>query len=725
MDNTNRSARYANRGRMPRRNRPSIESMLRKEADTPESEKPISRAEDLPISKEGVYFLPLGGTGEFGLNMNLYYCNGKWIIVDIGVSFDGSPGLNGINVFMPKIDFLKTIPSEDILGIFITHGHEDHLGAVQYLWEYIKRPVYATPFTASLLRKKLKDMRKGYAAELIEVNSGEKVELGEFSVEYVNVTHSIPDNAMLIIGTKYGYILHTGDWRFDEKPVIGQDSDLERLKKLGKENVLAVIGDSTNAMTEGKFATETDVKDNLYSEIAKRKTGRVVVVCFSTNLSRVDSCARIGQMVGRRVVIVGRSMHRIKEVALENGYLKDVPQFLSEDAAREFDRDKLLIVCTGSQGEPNSGLRRLSENKHPKIFLEAGDTVIVSARMITGKEKDINDMMNKLKRRGIEPIQSSKDIDIHVSGHPAQHDLKTLYNMVKPKIVVPVHGEVRNLMAHRDFAKSIGFASDFIENGDFIYLGPSEYSKEGKVKFGQLGLDGKILIPRDGRVMLERSWLVNGCIFISIEIKDYDDFHIMWQFFGVFEYTDEDRKLISELKGKVDSIVSNQLNSLTNDNQRKPIDRKNLEININNIVKSTIFQRREIDPVVMVLVHLPEGMLQARPMDHKGGHTHTKPARSEFSAQRRRPVGENSRDRGFRAERNNAGENLQNDGPKDKNFRAERNFVGQNPRTDRSREKNFSAERSSERPARKENGESRSQNGQTKPRGNFSAKNKS
>lgn len=643
-NNTNRNARNfsnsrgsagnRNRGRPFRRGMGSMD-FARKDREAAPEQKAISKAEDLPISKEGVYFLPLGGTGEFGLNMNLYYSNGKWIIVDMGVSFDGSPSLNGINVFMPKIDFLKTIRSEDILGIFITHGHEDHLGAVQYLWEYVKRPVYATPFTASLLRKKLKDMKKGYAAELIEVKSGEKVDLGEFSVEYVNVTHSIPDNAMLIIKTRYGHILHTGDWRFDEKPVIGENSDLERLKSLGKENVLAVIGDSTNAMTEGKFATETDVKGNLYSEIAKRKTGRVVVVCFSTNLSRVDSCARIGQMVGRRVIIVGRSMHRIKEVALENGYLKDVPEFMSEEAARDFDRNKLLIVCTGSQGEPNSGLRRLAENSHPKISLEAGDTVIISARMITGREKDINDMMNKLKRRGIEPIPSSKDIDIHVSGHPAQHDLKTLYDMVKPKIVIPVHGEIRNLMAHRDFAKSIGFASDFIENGDFIYLGPGEYSKEAKVEFGQLGLDGKILIPRDGKVMLERSWFVNGCILISINIENHDEFQILWQFFGVFEYTDEDRKLIGELKGKVESIVKNQLNSFTNDNQLKPIDRKNLEININNSVKSTIFQRREIDPVVMVLIHLPERIAHKRTSsDSFPGHAINK---SQFSVKTQKP----------------------------------------------------------------------------------------
>lgn len=609
MNDITRRPGMMNRNRPSRiRNRKNIDELMK--TNSANEPKRISKAENLPISKEGVYFLPLGGTGEFGLNMNLYYCNGKWIIVDIGVSFDGS---SSINVFMPKIDFINSIPSEDILGIFITHGHEDHLGAVQYLWRYIKRPVYATPFTASLLRKKLKDMNRGLSSELIEVKTGEKVDLGEFSVEYVNVTHSIPDNAMLILKTKYGHVLHTGDWRFDEKPVIGEDSDLNRLKKLGNEEVLAVVGDSTNAMNEGKFATETDVKNTLYSEIANRKQGRIVVVCFSTNLSRVDSCARIAQMVGRRAVIVGRSLRRIRDVAMENGYLKDVPEFLPEVAAQDYDRDKLLIVCTGSQGEPNSGLRRLADNEHPKITLEAGDTVIISARMITGKEKDINDMINKLEKRGIKVVSSSKEIDIHVSGHPPQHDLKLLYDMVKPKIVIPVHGEVRNLMAHRDFAKSIGFNSDFIENGDFIYLGPGEYSKEAKVEFGQLGLDGKILIPRDGKVLVERSWLISGCVSISVNMKDLGDFDVIWRFFGIFEYTHGDYKLINLLKDNVNSLIKSL-------DQEKSLNRKNLEMMINNTVKNMIFSERGIDPVVLISIHLPEQAFQARAINGKEEH---------------------------------------------------------------------------------------------------------
>jgi ribonuclease J len=548
----------------------------------------VTKCDELKIRKNGIYFLPLGGTGEFGLNLNLYCCDGKWIIVDLGVSFDGT---SSINVFMPKIDFIRSIPKEDLLGIFITHGHEDHLGAVQYLWKYIKKPVYASPFTVSLLKRKIKDMRGKHESDLHEVKQGDTVNVGPFSLQWAYVTHSIPDTSMLMIRTKYGNILHTGDWRFDDSPVVGDKSDIVLLEKFASEGVLAIVGDSTNAMVEGKFASENDVKNSLEGIISRIHKGRVVVVCFSTNLSRVDSCARIAQKTGRRVALVGRSLHRIKEVAIENGYLEGIPEFLTEDAAKNYDKNKLLIVCTGSQGEPNSGLRRFADNEHPKITLEAGDTVIISARMITGKEKDINDMLNKLSKRGIHTITTQQDADIHVSGHPPQDDLRRLYDMMDPKIVVPVHGEPRNLIAHRDFARSMKIESEYIDNGDFIYLGPGDFSKEDTVEFGQLGLDGKVLIPRDGRVLMERQWLMNGVIFISVLIHSEERFQKSIMMFGVCE--PHETKFKMTVKEKVDYLIQNM----------SPIDRldhKKLLSTIRSGLQNYIFMERGIDPKIFV-----------------------------------------------------------------------------------------------------------------------------
>lgn len=549
----------------------------------------ITKVENLKINKNGLYFLPLGGTGEFGLNLNMYCCDGKWIIVDLGVSFDGS---SSIGVFMPKIDFIKSIPREDILGILITHGHEDHLGAVQYLWRYIKRPVYATPFTISLLKHKIKDMRGRYESDLVEVKMRDKLDIGPFTVQWASVTHSIPDNSMIMIRTKYGNVLHTGDWRFDDSPVIGEKSDVKLLEDFGKEGVLAVVGDSTNAMTEGKFASEEDVKQSLESIIAKITKGRVVVVCFSTNVSRVDSCARIAQRVNRRVALVGRSLHRIKEVSLENGYLEGVPEFITEEMARTCPREELLIVCTGSQGEPNSGLRRLADNEHPKIKLEEGDTVIISARMITGKEKDINEMLNKLAKRGINTITTKQDADVHVSGHPPQEDLKRLYAMIKPAIGVPVHGETRNLIAHRNLFRSLGIKSELIDNGDMMHLSKVDYRRVAKVEFGQLGLDGKVLIPRSGTVLMERAWLgSNGCVIVTIVIHSVEQFDRSVTLFGVCEHYDHRFK--NTLLEKVDTI----LRGLTPEERNDP---RKLANAVRSSIQNYIFIERGIDPKIFV-----------------------------------------------------------------------------------------------------------------------------
>ena len=557
----------------------------------------ISRFEDFTRAKvpmDGLYFVPLGGTGEFGLNLNVYYCDGKWLIVDLGVSFDGSAS---INVFMPKVEFLHSIPKEDIVGIVITHGHEDHLGAVQYLWHLIKRPVYATPFTKSLLEAKLKDAKTRYESDLHLVQMRDRIQLGPFDVQWVSVTHSIPDNSMILIRTKYGNVLHTGDWRFDDSPVVGEKSDLPMLEEFGKEGVLAVVGDSTNAMTEGKFASEEDVKQSLEALIKSIKTGRIVVVCFSTNVSRVKSCGEIGQRVNRKVALVGRSLHRINDIAKKEGLFKTLPEFITEDMVRQTHRDQVLIVCTGSQGEPHSGLRRLSDNEHPKITLEAGDTVIISARMITGKEKDINDMLNKLAKRGINTITTKQDADIHVSGHPPQEDLRKLYQIVRPAIGVPVHGEVRNLIAHRDLFKSMGIKSELLENGDFVKLTELGVKKVCNFEVGQLGLDGVALIPKDGTVLMERAWLGGyGCVFANVLVLNQEEFQFNITTFGVVEH--QDHRFKNTLNAEVETLLRN-LKDTDRFNEKQIISL------IRNGLQTYIFRKRRIDPKIFVNVFTP------------------------------------------------------------------------------------------------------------------------
>ncbi len=548
----------------------------------------IEKFENLKIEKEGVHILPLGGSGEFGLNLNLYECDGYWIMVDLGVMFDDH---SNINVFMPKIDFVRSIPKDKFLGILITHGHEDHLGAVQYLWKYLKTDVYTTPFTASLLRKKIQDMRGKHEANLHEMQSGQTVELGPFSIQFAGVTHSIPDNSMILIRTRYGNILHTGDWRFDESPTVGPKSDIDLLEKFGKENVLAVVCDSTNAMNESTFISEEDVKDSLEKIIANIHTGRVVVVCFSTNLSRLDSAARIAQKCGRRVALVGRSLHRIKEVALETGYLQGISEFLTEEMAQNFDKNKLLIVCTGSQAEQNSALRRFAEETHPKITLEVNDTVIISARQITGKEKEIDNMLNKLAKKGIKTITTKQEADIHVSGHPPQDDLCKLYSIINPKLVVPVHGSTRNLMAHRDFAQSVGYKSILIENGDFVFLGPGVASIETKVEYGQIGLDGKMLIPRDGRVLMEREWLKSGCIFISVLIHNQEEYDYNLLTSGICE--PYENKFKQNLYIKVDHAIKTI-------SAADRMDHKRVIFTVRSYIQNHLFIERGIDCSVFV-----------------------------------------------------------------------------------------------------------------------------
>jgi len=521
------------------------------------------------------------------MNLNLYHYKGKWLIVDVGLTFENLPGAN---VAMPKIDLIQSIDPEDIVGVLLTHGHEDHIGALPYLYKFLNKPLYSTPFTSALIKRKMDD--HGVNAEIEEVPLGEVRHFGPFVVQWVSVTHSIPDNAMLYIKTECGNIVHTGDWKFDANPRVGEVTAMKRLEEIGKEGVLAVVGDSTNAMNAGKVPSEQDVFDALDKVFARKTKGRIVIVCFSSNVARIDTCARLARKYGRKVALVGRALQRIKEVSYELGYLKDLPTFVSEDEVRKIDRDKMLLICTGSQGELNSGMRRLSEGVHPRVSLDKGDSVLISARAIPGKEQDINDMLDHLARRGINAVTAdSVDEILHVSGHPSQEDLKELYTILNPKMIIPVHGSVRHILAHAEVARKLGFKSEVLENGNIMYLGPQKMNVlKDKIDVGQLVLDGTVLIPRDGRTILERTWLESGCIFISIVVDRFGNFKIVTTFSGVCEASDIFKNDVRE------GLRQCLLKMSTQDKHNQ----KTLVSTVKKCCRDLCFSKRNKDPSILV-----------------------------------------------------------------------------------------------------------------------------
>ncbi len=458
---------------------------------------------------DALYFLPLGGSGEIGMNLNLYGHRGKWLMVDLGISFadDTMPGLD---VIMPDPAFIVERRHE-LLGIVLTHAHEDHLGAIQYLWPQLRVPVYCTPFTAAVLRAKLHERGLAGVVPVTEVALGSTVEVGPFSVEYVTVTHSIPEPNALAIRTAAGTVLHTGDWKLDPDPLVGEAADEERLRAIGDEGVLALVGDSTNALVPGSSGSEAGVRKALTELIGKYPDVRVAVSCFATNVARLESIAHAAAAHGRHVALVGRSLWRINEAARSNGYLADVPAFLTEHDANYVPRDKLVLICTGSQGEPRSALARIASDDHPQVSLQRGDVVIFSSREIPGNERAIGRMQNLLVSQGIR-IVTADEAPVHVSGHPAQDELVRMYQWVRPRIAVPVHGEQRHQLEHARLARDCQVPEALIaSNGALIRLGPGGPARVvAQVRSGRMALDGKRLVPLDTGLMRARHRMVHN-----------------------------------------------------------------------------------------------------------------------------------------------------------------------------------------------------------------------
>jgi ribonuclease J len=463
-------------------------------------------------------FLPLGGTGEIGMNLNLYRCGGKWLAVDCGIGFGGA-ALPEVDVMMPDPAFIAE-RRDRLLGLVITHAHEDHLGAVAWLWRQLRCPVYASPFAAAVLRRKLAEAQLLSEVKLVVVPPGGAIDLPPFNLRFIRVSHSIPEAQALVVRTPAGIVLHTGDWKLDPDPLVGPPTDEAAFKSLGDEGVLAMVCDSTNAMVEGHSGSEGDVRRAL-STLIRGLRGRVAVTCFASNVARVESVALAAQDAGRSVALVGRSLRNLDAAARECGYLKGVPPFASEDEANDIPDDNLLILVTGSQGEPRSALARIAADTHPRIELGEGDTVVFSSRVIPGNERAIGTVQDNLVRRGVK-LMTHADHIIHVSGHPARDELRKLYKLVRPRFSVPVHGEWRHLSAHAALAQEAGVTPVLLEDGDILSLAPGVPEVVDSAPVGRLVLDGNRLVPLQGSVMgARRRMLFNGVVIASLAVDEF------------------------------------------------------------------------------------------------------------------------------------------------------------------------------------------------------------
>lgn len=460
-------------------------------------------------------FLPLGGTGEIGMNLNLYRCDGKWLAVDCGIGFGGAAHPE-VDVMMPDPAFIAD-RADKLVGLVITHAHEDHLGAVAWLWPQLRCPVYATPFAAAVLRRKLNEVQLLNQVKLHVVAPGAPIDLPPFRLQFLRVTHSIPEAQALVIDTPHGLLLHTGDWKLDPAPLIGQPTNEAEFEALGARGVLAMICDSTNAMVEGHSGSESEVRQTM-SVLLRDLRGRVAVTCFASNVARLESVALAAHDAGRSVALVGRSLRNIDAAARECGYLRDLPPFLTEDDVDDVPDDNILMMVTGSQGEPRSALARIAMDTHPRVALGQGDTVIFSSRMIPGNERAIVTVQDNLVRRGVH-LMTDADHMVHVSGHPARDELRRLYRLVKPRFSVPTHGEWRHLSAHAALARDAGAQPILLEDGDVLSLSSERAEVTDSAPVDKLVLDGSRLTPIGGGVMTaRRRMLFNGVVVASLAV---------------------------------------------------------------------------------------------------------------------------------------------------------------------------------------------------------------
>jgi ribonuclease J len=467
--------------------------------------------------REELVFLPLGGSGEIGMNFNAYgfgpASRRQWLVVDCGITFGNESQVPGVDIILPDIRFLAE-QRENVLGIVATHAHEDHIGAIAPLWPMLKCPIYATPFTARLIEGKLAEA--GIAAPVREVAVGGSLTLGPFAIDFISITHSILEPNLLAIRTPLGVIAHTGDWKIDPDPLLGEVTDTAAIEKLGDEGVLALVCDSTNALVPGHSGSEAQVRDGLTTLIGGLK-GRVAVTAFASNVARLDSVARAAAANGRKVALVGRSMHKIVAAAKKSGYLADLPPMLDAAEAADLPARKVMYLVTGSQGEPRAALGRIADGNHRDVRLGNGDTVIFSSRIIPGNDLPIFELHNKLAALGVE-VLTAEDHFVHVSGHPARDELTQMYRWTRPRIAVPVHGELRHMAEHARLAKSLQVPEALVPaNGQLYRLAPGHAELIDEVPSGRIHMDGRILVAEgEGLAKARRAMAFAGLIVVTL-----------------------------------------------------------------------------------------------------------------------------------------------------------------------------------------------------------------
>lgn len=462
-------------------------------------------------------FCALGGSGEIGMNVNLYGCNGKWLMVDLGMSF-GANEYPGTELLFADLEFIEERRA-DLLGIVLTHAHEDHIGAVPYFAQELGVPLYATPFTAKLVNEKLDEAGNRHEIELNVIDHLDQFQLGPFGIRYVPLAHSIAEGNALVIETPYGRVFHTGDWKLDDEPLVGTPATTAELTQIGDEGVLALVCDSTNVFNPNASGSEGAVRTALLNEVSRHHGKRIVVTTFASNVARLQTLGEVAKASNRKLCVAGRSLDRIIRTAQSCGYLANLPERVDFDTAMSLPRGEVLIVATGGQGEPRAALSRIAEDTHP-IALESGDVVLFSSRQIPGNEIAIGRIQNRLAARDI-TLVTDRQSGIHVSGHPGRPELEALYGWLRPEILVPVHGEVRHMKEQARLGKACGIPKTvFQENGDLVRLAPGKPGKIDEVRAGRLILDGDIISPANGEaIVMRRRLAANGLLIVVLDGK--------------------------------------------------------------------------------------------------------------------------------------------------------------------------------------------------------------
>ncbi len=537
------------------------------------------------MKKEQLIFCPLGGSGEIGANMNLYAYgpedNQKWIIVDMGVTF-ADDTLPGIDLIYPDPGFILE-KKNDLLGIILTHAHEDHIGAVSHIWPSLKCKIYATPFTAVLIQEKFKEKKIDISNYLKIVQLNGKINLGPFEIDFVTLTHSILEPNGLCISTPSGVVLHTGDWKIDSNPLIGGNIDKEKLKEIGKKGVLAMICDSTNVFDEGRAGSELDVRESLM-RIMENKTKKIIVTSFASNVARMETIFHCAKKTERHISLVGRSMHRIYKAAKLCGYLQDVVEPIDPRDAKKIARNKIIYLCTGTQGEPMGAMNRIVNGIHPDVYLESGDAVIFSSKIIPGNEKKLYHLQNLNTKADVEII-TEENAFVHVSGHPNRDDLKDMYDWVKPKCIIPVHGEHRHMKEHVTFAKKMQIPQTvLIENGDITRIYPGKKPEViDKAPSGRMYLDGNVGVNQDSYSIKQRKNLsLNGYLEITLIILNNGKIKKPVISYKGIPENDEEDNFIFEMEDEI--LNTCKTFSIQNKNQEKNLI-ESLKTNCRRIIK--------------------------------------------------------------------------------------------------------------------------------------------